>query len=49
MKQVIELDTKEIRKIIAKFFEIKETDVTPNRYSYSVTGVSADEIQKKLT
>lgn len=48
MTPKIELDSKEVRKIIAKYLGIPESSVTPNRYTFSVTGISAEEIQKKL-
>ena len=48
MKTQITLEAKEVRKIIAKFLEIKEEDVIPNRYSFGVTEITAEEIEKKL-
>lgn len=49
MKQVITLDSKEVRKVISLFFGIKEEDVVPNRYSFGVTGLTEEEIEKKLS
>ena len=37
MTPKIELDSKEVRKIIAKYLGIPESSVTPNRYTFSVT------------
>ncbi|MDO5448959.1 MAG: hypothetical protein Q4F70_05065 [Clostridia bacterium] len=48
MKQTITLETKEVRSIIAKFLGLKEDDVIPNRYSFAVQNISAEEIEKKL-
>lgn len=48
MKQTITLDTKEVRCIIAKFLGLKEEDVIPNRYSFAVQNISAEEINKKI-
>ncbi len=49
MKQVITLDSKEVRKVISLFFGIKEEDVVPNRYSFGVTGLTEEEIKAKLS
>ena len=48
MKQVINLEAKDIRTIIAKFLGIPEEDVIPNRYSFSVSNMSADEIARRM-
>lgn len=48
MKTTIQLESKDVREMIALFLGIRTEDVIPNRYSYSVTGISAGEIEKKL-
>ena len=48
MKEQITLESKEVKIIIAKFLGIKEENVIPNRYSFGVTGISTEEIRKKL-
>lgn len=48
MKSTIRLDSKEVRVIIAKFLGIKVEDVIPERYSFSVTGLSVEEIERKI-
>lgn len=49
MKQQITLDSKEVRKIIAKFFGIPEEQVVPLRYNFAIEGMSAEEIERKMT
>ena len=48
MKTTVQLESKDVREIIAKFLEIKVDDVIPNRYSFSVATMSAEEIEKKI-
>lgn len=48
MKTTVQLDSKDVREIIAKFLGIKVDDVIPNRYSFSVANMSAEEIEKKI-
>ena len=49
MKQQITLDSKEVRKIIAKFLGITEEQVVPLRYNFAIEGMSAEEIEQKLS
>lgn len=49
MKQQITLDSKEVRKIIAKFLGIPEEQVVPLRYNFAIEGMSAEEIEQKLS
>ena len=49
MKVTVQLESKDVRLIIAKFLGIPVDDVIPNRYSFSVAGMSAAEIEKRLT
>lgn len=48
MKQTVQLESKDLKIIIAKFLDIKEEDVIPNRYTFSVQNISAEEIKNKL-
>lgn len=48
MKSTVQLEAKDIRAIIARFLGIPIEDVIPNRYNFSVAGISAEEIEKKL-
>jgi len=48
MKLTVQLDSKDIRIIIAKFFGISVDDVIPNRYSFSIANLSAEEIEKRI-
>lgn len=48
MKTVVNLETKDVRTIIAKFLGIDEEDVIPNRYSFGVANMTAEEIEAKL-
>lgn len=48
MKTTVQLDSKDVRAIIAKFFGIPIENVIPNRYSFSIANMSAEEIEKKI-
>lgn len=48
MKTMVSLETKDVRAIIASFLGIPIESVIPNRYSFSVIGVSVDEIKNKM-
>lgn len=48
MKTTVQLESKDVRTIIAKFFGIKVDDVIPNRYSYSIANMGAEEIEKRI-
>lgn len=48
MKSAVMLETKDVKEILALFFGIRIEDVTPNRYSFSVAGITADEIERKI-
>lgn len=48
MKTMVSLETKDVRAIIASFLGIPIESVIPNRYSFSVVGVSVDEIKNKM-
>lgn len=48
MKTTVQLDSKDVREIISKFLNIPIEDVIPNRYSFSVANMSAEEIARAL-
>ena len=48
MKTTVQLETKDVREIISRFLGIPTEDVIPNRYSFSVANMSADEIEKRI-
>ena len=48
MKTTVQLESKDVREIIAKFLGVKLEDVIPNRYSFSVVGMTAEEIERKI-
>lgn len=48
MKSTVTLESKDIREIIAKFLGVTIEDVIPNRYTFSVVGISESEIEQKL-
>lgn len=48
MKSTVTLETKDIREIIAKFLGISQEDVIPNRYTFSVSGMTAEQIAEKI-
>ena len=48
MKTAVTLETKEVRQIIAKFLRIREEQVIPQRYNFSVEGLSQEEIEQRI-
>lgn len=48
MKTTVQLDSKDVREIIAKYLGIPLEDVIPNRYSFSVANMSLEEIERKI-
>lgn len=48
MKITVQLESKDVRAIIARFLGVSIEDVIPNRYNFSVAGMSEEEIEKKL-
>lgn len=48
MKTTVQLESKDVREIIAKVLKIPIENVIPNRYSFSVAGLSAEEIEKRI-
>ena len=48
MKTTVQLESKDVREIIAKYLQISIENVIPNRYSFSIAGLSAEEIEKRI-
>ena len=49
MKTTVQLESKDVRVIVAKFLGVKLDDVIPNRYNFSVANMSAEEIERKIS
>jgi len=49
MKTQVTLETKDVRAILAKFLGIREEQVIPQRYSFAIEGMTAEEIRKKIS
>ena len=48
MTTVVNLDSRDVRLIIAKFLGVKVEDVIPSRYSFGVANMSAEEISRRI-
>ena len=48
-KTTVNLETKDLRKILALFLNVREEQIIPNRYSFGVEGLSAEAISAKIT
>lgn len=48
MKTTVQLESRDVREIISRFLGVPLEDVIPNRYSFSVAGMSAGEIEKRI-
>lgn len=48
MKTTVQLESKDVRVIIAKYLGVKIEQVIPNRYSFGIEGLSAEEIERKI-
>jgi len=48
MKTTVNLENKDVRIIIAKFLGVRLEDVIPNRYSFGVANMPAEEIERKI-
>lgn len=48
MKTTVNLENNDVRVIIARFLGVKLEDVIPNRYSFGVTNMPADEIERRI-
>ena len=48
MKTTVQLESKDVRTIIAKFLGISEEQVIPMRYNFAIEGMTAEEIEQKI-
>lgn len=48
MKTVVTLESQDVREIIAKFLQVKKEDVIPNRYTFEVANLPAEEIERRI-
>jgi lambda repressor-like predicted transcriptional regulator len=48
MKTIVQLENKEVRAIIARFLGIPLESVIPNRYNFSIVGMTAVEIKERV-
>lgn len=48
MKTTVQLDSKDVRQIIAKALNVPLEDVIPNRYNFSIANLSAEEIERRI-
>ena len=48
MKTTVQLESKDVRTILAKFLGVNVDDIILNRYSFSVANMSAEDIEKKI-
>lgn len=48
MKTTVNLENKDVREIIARFLGVKVEQVIPQRYTFGIEGMIADEITKRI-
>lgn len=48
MKAAVQLESKDIRVIIARFLGVPEENIIPQRYGFSVVGMTAGEIEGRI-
>lgn len=48
MKTTVTLESKDVRQIIANYLRIRIEDVIPNRYSFAIANLSAEEIERRI-
>ena len=48
MKTTVQLESKDVRQIIATFLGVSIEDIIPNRYNFSVAGMTAEEIERRI-
>lgn len=48
MKITVQLESKDVRTIIARYLGIEVEDVVPNRYNFSVVGMTIEEIERRI-
>lgn len=49
MKETVTLEAKDVRAIIARYLNIPEENVIALRYNFAVSGISAAEIERRLS
>ena len=48
MKTTVQLESKDVRVMVASFLQCRVEDVIPNRYNFSIVGMNAEEIENKI-
>ena len=48
MKTTVQLESKDVREIIARFLGVPLENVIPQRYNFAIADMSAEEIAKKI-
>lgn len=48
MKTTVQLGSKDVRTIVARFLGLALEDVIPQRYGFAVAGMSAEEIERRI-
>ena len=49
MKTTVQLESKDVKAIIARYLGIPEEQVIPMRYNFAIEGMSAEDIQAKIS
>lgn len=49
MKTTVQLESKDVREIISGFLGIPEDRVIPMRYNFAIEGMSAEEIERRIS
>ena len=49
MKTTVQLASKDVRAIVARFLGLALEDVIPQRYGFAVAGMSAEEIERRIS
>ena len=47
MKTTVQLESKDVRTIIARFLGISEEQVIPMRYNFAIEGMTAEQTSRK--
>lgn len=48
MKMTVNLESKDVRQMLAKFLGLKLEDVIPLRYGFAIAGMTPEEIEAKM-
>ena len=48
MKTTVNLESKDVREIIAQFLGVNTDQVIPQRYTFGIEGMSAEEISRRV-